>query len=113
MTEIKKGNYGSTDDPLGVGAKYDTGAMGSKGTSRIKGTVYADEAGTLRIFQGMSEARPDDIVTEIAVAACANPGDGEGFTIDCVGQFFKIEYENGGVAQTVFRLGWKIGNLTF
>jgi len=113
MSTENNGNDGFTDDVLLAAGVYDTEAMGSRGTSRIKGTVWADQAGTLTVYQGPTAAKCDDIVTTIAVAACVNPGDGEGFTIDCIGRFFKIVYTNGGVDQTEFRLGWKIGTLTF
>ena len=109
MTTEKEGKYGFTDDVLANGGKYDSGALRSVYADRIKGTVFADQSGKLRIFQGMEESETDDIVTDIAVSASSLAGDGVGFTVDSVGIWCRIEFENdSGSAQTVFRLGWKL-----
>jgi len=111
MTTEKKGDYGWTDDPLANGAKYNTGAIRSENNIRIKGTIAANQSGKIRIFQGPTEANPDDYVTIISFAAGVTPGSGEGWTVDCVGLFCRIEVENdSGVAMTIMRFGWKLTN---
>jgi len=108
MTEIKKGDYGSTDDPLAAAAKYSTGPMLCTFNGRIKGTIIADQSGKLRIFQGALKSKTDDYVTEIAFSAGVAAGDGEGWTVDCIGQWCRIEIENdSGFDMTEMRMGWK------
>jgi hypothetical protein len=109
MSIFKSGDYGYSDTPLGLGGKYSTGIMRCHANTRIQGTIYANRAGKVRIYQGATEADCDDYVTEITFAACALPGDGEAWTVECVGLFCRIEVENdSGFAMATMRFGWKL-----
>jgi len=109
MSIFKSGDYGYTNEPLGVGGSYDTGVLRCHANTRIQGTIFADKVGRILVYQGAIEANPDDYVTEIVFAACAAPGDGEAWTVECVGLFCKIVVENtSGVVMGTMRFGWKL-----
>ena len=109
MAAEKKGDYGWFEGTLGIGDVYDTEGILCVGNTHIEGTIFADQSGKLRVYQGMSEANCDDYITEIAFAACAAPGDGEAWTVKSVGIYCRIEILNdSGVAMTIVRMGWKL-----
>jgi len=109
MTTEKKGDYGYSTDPLANTEVYDTGVIRCLKNARITGTIAADQSGKIRIYQGATEANPDDYMTEISFAAGAAIGAGDAWTVDCVGLYCRIEVVNdSGVDMTVTRFGWKL-----
>lgn len=70
------------------------------GFTKIRGTVYSDESGSLVVSHS-----PDGVKWDVAEAAIAvTGGTGEAIDFTLLGSYFKIVYTNGGTAQDEFRL---------
>ena len=100
---LKGGQYlklaDSTTTALGASATYTGSSVETSGYKQIVGTVYADVDGTLKIQQS-SDGTNWDVETSISVTG----GSGKGFSIEVVAPYMRVVYENGGTAQSAFRL---------
>jgi hypothetical protein len=89
----------STTTALGASGTYTSSSVSTQGFSRITGSVFADQPGTLNVQQS-----PDgtnwDVVSSFSVSANA----GTGFSVELVCSYVRLNYVNGATAQTVFRL---------
>ena len=90
----------ATTDVLNANAEFTSEWQPRRlGQSRIWGTVFADKAGTLHLEQSTDGANVD-VDEPIEVKA----SDGQGFTEEFVGRFWRLRHVNGGTKQTAFRL---------
>ncbi len=90
----------STTTALGASGTYTTATpMATDGYSRITGSVYANEAGTLNVEQS-ADGTNWDISSTFTVSASV----GEGFSVELVCPNVRLNYANGATAQTAFRL---------
>ena len=89
----------STTSALAASGSYTSSSVSTAGFSRITGSTFADQAGTLNVQQS-----PDgtnwDIVSSFSVSA----NTGTGFSVELVCPYVRLYYVNGATAQTVFRL---------
>lgn len=100
---ILRALHASTTTPLAENATWTSTAEDVLNWSRITGTCFADQAGTLYVDQS-SDGTNWDVIDSWAVSANA----GIGFTVELVGRYVRIRYVNGTNAQSVFRLfAWK------
>ena len=89
----------STTTALGAGASYNGSSVETTGYKQIVGTVYADTDGTLKIQQS-----PDGTNWDVETSISVTGGSGKGFSVEIVAPYMRVVYENGGTAQTTFRL---------
>lgn len=89
----------STTTSLAASASFTSAVQFVQRATQITGTVYADQAGTLKIQQSGDQINWD-AVTSYAITG----GTGLGFEVDIVSQWWRIVYTNGTTAQTIFRL---------
>jgi hypothetical protein len=76
-----------------------------KNATRIRGVVYADQDGTLRIEGSSDGVNYDTEVNETAVTAATQPGEGVTFSQELKTPFIRVRFTNGnGGNQTEFRL---------
>jgi hypothetical protein len=99
ISKVRTTLYDSTGVLLGIGGIYTGAGRRCNDFRYIRGTIFADVAGTLYVEQDADNTN-FAIQDTFAVAA----GVGLGFKALCVGRFIRLRYVNGGVAQTVFRL---------
>ena len=99
LTGILTKEFTYTAAALGAGATFNGVSSVVRSYRKIRGVVFADQAGTLYIRQGGAGGQLDEI-TSLPLAA----GVGFGFKIDIVGMYCQVTYTNGGVAQAAFRL---------
>jgi len=89
----------STTTALGANSTYTSSKQTVAGFSRLVGTVYADQDGTLYVEQS-SDGTNYDVTSSFSVTG----GTGLGFSVEIVAPFARIKYTNGANAQTTFRL---------
>jgi hypothetical protein len=99
LQKIKCKSHCDTSAPLGIGASYASTAKVCLEYRNLRGTVKTDQNGTLYIYNMPTSAVEDDVTTINVVANV-----GVGFVVRLAGQYVKVRYTNGGVAQTFFRL---------
>jgi len=96
------GNSGGAEGPLSIGEIYSTGVMLVRNNSSIRGTIAADQKGTVRIKQG-SDLDNLDYVDEVNFVK----GVGDEFNIDVKGFYCEMEVENtSGVDMADMKFGW-------
>jgi len=88
-----------TTTALAASGSYTSSSIITNGHSRITGSVFADQAGTLNVQQS-SDGTNWDVVSSFSVLASA----GTGFSVELVCPYVRLNYVNGATAQTVFRL---------
>jgi hypothetical protein len=105
MTRV---NYNSPDDTqpqldtttaLGSNGVFVTGAFRIDGSQEIRGTIFANQAGTIYIEQSFDQNNWD---CSNSYAITAN--DGKGFKESVVADYARVRYVNGSSAQTTLRL---------
>lgn len=89
----------STTTPLAANGTFESGSINLSRATRITGSVYADQPGTLLVEQG-GDGTAWDIQDTIDIPA----GIGIPIDIPVLSQFFQVTYTNGATAQTTFRL---------
>jgi len=67
--------------------------------SRITGSVFADQPGTLYIEQS-----PDNSNWDVSESIAVDAGAGQGFSKELVARYVRVRYVNGATAQSTFRL---------
>lgn len=95
--------FASTTTALGSSATFTSGTLHTHSAEEIRGMVFANQAGNLFIEQS-SDGTNWDVSTSTAVVA----NTGAGFVQPIYGNYARIRYVNGGVAQTIFRLSAKV-----
>lgn len=76
-----------------------SGYITTSGFARITGTVFADQAGTLNVFQS-SDGVNDDWLDSVAVSASTKTK----FSFEVIAPNYYTQYTNGAGAQATFRL---------
>ena len=97
----------STTTPLGSNGTYKTSGQVAangefvrvNGYSRVVGTVFADQAGTLNI-DWSSDGQNVDYTDTVAVSASTKTK----FSLEVVAPYASVRYVNGASAQGTFRL---------
>jgi len=89
----------STTTALGANATYTGSSVETSGYKQIVGTVFADVDGTLKIQQS-----PDGTNWDVETSISVTGNQGKGFSIEVVAPYMRAVYENGGTAQSAFRL---------
>lgn len=89
----------TTVAPLGSAGVFTSGPEYVQRAVAISGTVFADQAGTLKVQQG-GDGINWDTFTSFTILASA----GQGFNVLLVSPYWQITYTNGGTPQTIFRL---------
>jgi hypothetical protein len=89
----------STSTPLAANGVFTSGIFLTQGFARIIGSVFANQAGTLKIEQSADGANFDAANTVAVTASTQTP-----FSIEIVAPFARITYTNGATLQTTFRL---------
>ena len=90
-----------TTTPLGASASYTSPNVSVGSYAWIIGTVFADQAGTLKVQQSQ-ESPVTNFDAESSQAYSAN--DPLGVEIPVVGDTYRVVFENGASAQGTFRL---------
>jgi len=85
--------------PLGIAEVSPSDFVRCDNLSKVFGAAYADQAGTLKI-QFSADGVNIDHEETIDIAAATAAG---GFMVDLVLPYVRLQYTNGGVAQTEFR----------
>jgi len=85
--------------PLGIDAVSTSAFVRCDQVSKVLGSAYADQAGTLKVQMSADGVNVDH--EESIDIAAATPGGG--FVVDLILPYVRLEYTNGGVAQTEFR----------
>jgi len=88
-----------TTSALVANGTYTSSTVTTNGFSRITGSVFADQPGTLNVQQSPNGTNWD-VVSSFSVSA----NTGLGFSVELVCPYVRINYVNGATAQTVFRL---------
>lgn len=94
---VDAGNSSTT--PLGISATFTGTGIDISSYAVITITVFADEDGTLKV-----EFSPDNTNWDFSLPYTIVGGAAERVQIGPLGRFFRVVYENGAQAQTVFRL---------
>lgn len=98
------GSYNTSDSKTGnlalqANETVTLGPMQTDHAQNIAGSIFADQAGTLKIQQSF-DGEHWDISQSITVVAST----GQGFNIAIIAPNVRVFYENGSVNQTVMRL---------
>jgi len=93
----------STSTPLGIGGVFTGTFEEVKDYGALSVIVFADQIGAVDglEFQWSSDGTNADRVEASSVLASS----GRAFSLTPRARYFRVKYTNGGVAQTVFRLG--------
>lgn len=108
LSELINTNRAQTSNqsvtPLAGAASFNlahaiSGYVATSGFARITGTVFADQAGTLNVYQS-SDGVNDDWLDTVAVVASTKTK----FSFEVIAPNFYVSYTNGATPNTVFRL---------
>ena len=99
ISKVRTTPYDSTFVLLGIGGIYTGAGRRCNDFRYIRGTIFADVAGTLYVEQDA-----DNMNFAIQDTFAVVAGVGLGFKALCVGRFIRLRYVNGAAAQAVFRL---------
>lgn len=95
----------STETPLAANASYTGPPKDCIGYRTVRGSCYADQAGTLRVqFSG------DNLLFDSEETFAYAAGERLGFIVDVVNRYVRLVFENGAADQTVFRLSMRGAN---
>lgn len=101
LTEKNVSEIGSTDSLLDSGENYESSVFNISTSKNISGTCYADQNGTLYVYQSFDGVN-FDYEEEYTYTALEKLG----FFLDCFCKYAKIKFINGVTRQTAFRLAW-------
>lgn len=93
----------STSAPLDASGTFSTDVLPAVGLTKIVGSVYADQAGTIYIEQS-ADRDNWDVSTSYAVLA----EDGKGIDEEILLPYVRVRYVNGDTDQTEFRLNVQV-----
>jgi len=100
-TERKLSLLGSTNVPLNASGDFESDIFTVSSSERITGSCYADQDGTLYVYQGM-----DGINFDFEQSYSYTSTEKLGFSVDVVCLYAYIIFVNGLTGQTEFRLSW-------
>jgi hypothetical protein len=90
----------STTIPLLASQSFDSPSVAiTNGGTRLTGTVFTDQDGTLLVEQS-----PDGFNWDASTSIAVTGGVGLGWSVDIIAPWVQLVYNNGDTAQTIFRL---------
>jgi hypothetical protein len=100
LQSSRQGTLDSTTTALAASGTYTTASAVSCAVyRRIVGSVYCDQDGTLNVQQS-----PDGTDWDVTSTFTVTGGTGQGFSVEVVAPYMRLDYVNGTTAQTTFRL---------
>jgi hypothetical protein len=100
LQSSRQGTLDSTTTALAASGTYTTASAVSCAVyRRIVGSVYSDQNGTLNVQQS-----PDGTNWDVTSTFTVTGGTGQGFSVEVVAPYMRLDYVNGTTAQTTFRL---------